>query len=71
MGRTYSRKELPEPVLRLISAKYLNEVLDVPIGLTISELGGSKVEPWMSIEALHPIQGRGRYFHLTNDKPRS
>ena len=50
-------------------AKYLNEVLDVPIGLIISNWGGSKVEPWMSIEALTPFKDEVDISHLTNDKP--
>ncbi len=31
-------------------AKELNEALDVPVGIIVSSLGGSKIEPWMSRE---------------------
>jgi len=37
-------------------AKYLQETLDVPVGLIISSWGGSKVEAWMSREAISPFQ---------------
>lgn len=33
-------------------ARYIQEVLDVPVGIIISTLGGSKVEAWMSREAI-------------------
>jgi len=33
-------------------AQYIQEVLDVPVGLVISSWGGSKVQAWMSREAL-------------------
>lgn len=36
-------------------AKYLQEVLEVPVGIIISSRGGSKVEPWMSREAITPF----------------
>lgn len=37
-------------------AKYIQEVLDVPVGIVISSLGGSKVEAWMSREILEPFK---------------
>lgn len=43
--------------------KYLNEVLDVPVGLIVSTLGGSRIEPWMSREAMDKFAGYG-YEHL-------
>ncbi len=33
-------------------ARYLQEVLDVPVGVIVSSLGGSKIEPWISREAI-------------------
>lgn len=33
-------------------ARYVQEVLEVPVGIIVSTLGGSKIEPWMSREAL-------------------
>jgi sialate O-acetylesterase len=35
--------------------KMLNRQLDVPIGLVLSSYGGSKIEPWMTIEALKQV----------------
>ncbi|MCM1505133.1 MAG: sialate O-acetylesterase [Muribaculum sp.] len=37
-------------------ADYLNEVLDVPVGVLVSTLGGSRIEPWLSEEvaSLYP-----------------
>lgn len=37
-------------------ARYIQEVLDVPVGIIISTLGGSKVEAWMSREAISPFK---------------
>lgn len=34
-------------------AQYLQDVLDVPVGIMVTTLGGSKIQPWMSREALH------------------
>ena len=48
-------------------ATYLQDVLDVPVGLIVSTLGGAKVEPWMSREAISPFKD----IHLdilNNDK---
>lgn len=36
-------------------ARHLQEVLDVPVGIVISSLGGSMVEAWMSKEAIAPF----------------
>ena len=37
-------------------AKYTQEVLNVPVGIIISSLGGSTVEAWMSRETLEPFK---------------
>ncbi len=37
-------------------AQYLQEALDVPVGIIISSWGGSKVESWMSREAIEPFK---------------
>lgn len=33
-------------------AKYVQDIIDVPVGIIISTLGGSRIEPWMSGDAL-------------------
>ena len=38
-------------------ARYLNDVLDVPVGIIVSTLGGSRIEPWMSREAISTFDG--------------
>ncbi len=45
--------------------KYINEVLDVPVGLVVSTLGGSRIEPWMSRESMDEFSGYS-YEHLEN-----
>jgi sialate O-acetylesterase len=37
-------------------AKYIQEVLAVPVGIIVSSWGGSKVEAWMSREAISPFK---------------
>ena len=37
-------------------ARYLNEVLDIPVGLMISDWGGTRVQAWMSEEAVAPFR---------------
>ena len=37
-------------------AKYTQEVLNVPVGIIVSSLGGSAVEAWMSREAIEPFK---------------
>lgn len=37
-------------------ARYLQEVLDVPVGIIQSTLGGSAVQAWMSREAIEPFK---------------
>ncbi|WP_321335407.1 sialate O-acetylesterase [uncultured Bacteroides sp.] len=49
-------------------ARYIQEVLDVPVGIIVATLGGSKVEPWMSREALSPFKDIDLSI-LDNDEP--
>lgn len=37
-------------------ARYLNDVLDIPVGLVISDWGGTRVQAWMSEEAVAPFR---------------
>ena len=48
-------------------ATYLQDVLDVPVGLIVSTLGGAKVEPWMSREAISQFKDI-KLDILNNDK---
>lgn len=48
-------------------ARYVQEVLDVPVGIIVSTLGGSKIEPWISREALSPYKEYDLSF-LDNDE---
>lgn len=48
-------------------AQYLQDVLDVPVGLIVSTLGGAKVEPWMSREAISQFKDI-KLDILNNDK---
>lgn len=36
-------------------ARYLNEVLGIPVGLIISDWGGSKIQSWMSEQSIKPF----------------
>ncbi|MDR0394953.1 MAG: sialate O-acetylesterase [Tannerella sp.] len=47
-------------------AQYIQETLDVPVGIIVSSWGGSKVEAWMSKEALEPFEEIS-LSHLSND----
>ena len=49
--------------------KYLQEVLDVPVGLVVSCWGGSKVEAWMSKEAFDAFPEYDLSFLTTGAKP--
>lgn len=49
-------------------AKYIQEVLDVPVGIIVSALGGSRVEAWMSKEAISSFKNVNLSV-LTNDDP--
>ena len=49
-------------------ARYLQEVLEVPVGIIISSLGGSKVEAWMSREAITPFKSIDLSI-LNNNEP--
>lgn len=48
-------------------ASYIQEVLEVPVGIIVSTLGGSRIEPWMSREAIEPF---GRDLSFLEDKDR-
>ena len=48
-------------------ATYLQDVLDTPVGLIVSTLGGAKVEPWMSREAISQFKDI-KLDILNNDK---
>lgn len=48
-------------------ARYLQDVLDTPVGLIVSTLGGAKVEPWMSKEAISQFKDIDLGI-LSNDK---
>lgn len=37
-------------------ANYVQEVLEIPVGIIVSTWGGSRVEPWMSREAIAPFK---------------
>lgn len=45
-------------------AQFLQEALDVPVGIVVSSWGGSKVEAWMSNEALNSFKGEVNMDHL-------
>ena len=49
--------------------KYLQEVLDVPVGLVVSAWGGSKVEAWMSPEALKDFPEYDLSYLATGTEP--
>jgi sialate O-acetylesterase len=38
-------------------ARELRKTVDVPVGLVVSAWGGSKIEPWMSAQALRALRG--------------
>ncbi|WP_300704844.1 sialate O-acetylesterase [Bacteroides sp.] len=48
--------------------RYIQEVLEVPVGIIVSSLGGSKVEAWMSREAITPFKSIDLSI-LDNDEP--
>lgn len=48
-------------------ATYLQDVLDTPVGLIVSTLGGAKVEPWTSREAISQFKDI-KLDILNNDK---
>ena len=50
-------------------AQYLQDVLDVPVGLIVSTLGGAKVEPWMSREAISQFKDIKLDILNNNKKP--
>ena len=50
-------------------ADYIQDVLDVPVGIMVSTLGGSRIEPWISRDALaHDFPGINLTF-LDNSAP--
>ena len=47
-------------------ARYIQEVLEVPVGIIVSSLGGSKVEAWSTflsttVERINPRGGKNKY----------
>ncbi len=48
-------------------AQYLQKVLDVPVGIIVSTLGGSCITAWMSEESLTPYASAIDLSHLKND----
>lgn len=52
-------------------ARYLNEILGVPVGLIVAEYGGTKIQTWMPEDAIRPYENEKNLKHLgTNDKDR-
>ncbi|GAB6119880.1 sialate O-acetylesterase [Dysgonomonas termitidis] len=51
-----------------IFAQYIQEILEVPVGIIVSSWGGSKVEAWMSREAIAPFKEIDLAI-LSNDEP--
>ncbi|MDD4921931.1 MAG: sialate O-acetylesterase [Bacteroidales bacterium] len=49
-------------------ARYLQDILEIPVGIIISSRGGSMVENWMSKEAMAPFK-EVNLSSLTNDDP--
>jgi sialate O-acetylesterase len=49
-------------------ATYIQEVLEVPVGIVVSSWGGSRLEPWMSREAISPFTEIDLSI-LDNDEP--
>ncbi|GHV19921.1 9-O-acetylesterase [Bacteroidia bacterium] len=49
-------------------ASYIQEVMEVPVGIIVSSWGGSKVEAWMSREAISPFKDINLSI-LDNDEP--
>ncbi len=49
-------------------AKYIQEVLEVPVGIIVSSRGGSIVEAWMSREAITPFKEIDLSILDNNDK---
>ena len=43
-------------------ADYLQQVLDVPIGIIVSSWGGTSIQAWMSREVLAPFKAFDRAF---------
>lgn len=68
MVRKHSCQRFPYKCNCLLFARYLQEVLEVPVGIIISSLGGSKVEAWMSREAITPFKSIDLSI-LNNNEP--
>lgn len=52
-------------------ASYIQSVLDIPVGIIVSSWGGSKVEAWMSREALEPFSEIDLSFLKNKDEIRN
>lgn len=51
--------------------KYLQETLDVPVGLVVSSWGGSKIEAWMSEETMKEFSEFDLSYLKNDDKPKT
>ena len=50
-------------------ADYLQDVLEVPVGIMVTSLGGSRIEPWISREAMTRMYPDIDLSFLDNDAP--
>ena len=55
MAGKYAGKRFPYQRRVYYFARYIQEVLEVPVGIVVSTWGGSKVEAWMSRESIKPF----------------
>src|SRR5262249_3617616 len=50
-------------------ARELQKTVNVPMGLVVSAWGGSKIQPWMSAQALRALGGNGELLDLLETYP--